>query len=203
MTDSVISNSLDPCRGSRDLVQPSWSIRSVADQDLLKVAQLLCESFYPPSSQWRWALPVLRVGIYQDLRTRLMTQSPKHSCFVAVMTHPRQNGQPGQEKIVGTVEVALRSLWLVRRPVPYLSNLAVAPNYRRQGIAQNLLLACEQVAITWKADFLYLNVLKTNSAAQRLYTKAGYCPELKSPWPRLGRSKRLLLRMQLSKRAAH
>jgi ribosomal protein S18 acetylase RimI-like enzyme len=177
---------------------PNFDIRIVEAKDLLNVAQLLCESFYPPTSNWHWALPVLRVGIYQDLRTRFITQSPKQACFVAVQTSQQQGHSPALEEIVGTVEVTLRSLWLVRRPVPYISNLAVSPNHRRQGVAQHLLLACEQAAVGWQSDFLYLNVLKTNVAAQRLYTKAKYCPEQQqSPWPRIGRSKRLLLRKHL------
>jgi ribosomal protein S18 acetylase RimI-like enzyme len=201
MTDSVISNS--PAlwaKGSQVSMGPNFDIRILEAEDLLNVAQLLCESFYPPTSNWHWALPVLRIGIYQDLRTRFITQSPKHACFVAVQTIQQQGHSPAS-KIVGTVEVTLRSLWLVQRPVPYISNLAVSPNHRRQGIAQHLLFACEQVAIGWQADFLYLNVLKTNVAAQRLYTKAKYCPEQQSPWPRIGRSKRLLLRKHLCQEA--
>ncbi|PZD71673.1 hypothetical protein C1752_05084 [Acaryochloris thomasi RCC1774] len=198
MTGPVISNS--PAlwaNGSQVLSGPSFSIRTVEDRDLLRVAQLLCESFYPPTSYWHWALPVLRVGIYQDLRTRFITQSPKHACFIAVKTGP---GDPSaQNNIIGTVEVTLRSLWLLRQPVPYISNLAVAPNHRRRGVAQHLLLACEQAATAWQTHFLYLNVLETNIAAQQLYTKAQYCrSEQQGLWPRLRRSKRILLRKHLS-----
>lgn len=169
-----------------------FQIRAVEAEDLLSVAQLLCDSFYPPTRYWRWVIPLLRVGIYQDLRSRFVAQSPKHACLVAVIPaiHPHQ-----QEQLVGTVEVTLKSLWWVRRPVPYLSNLAVAPSHRRQGVAQHLLLACEHIACTWHAKALYLNVLKANAAAQQLYTKADYQPDPTiTLWPRLGRSKRLLLR---------
>lgn len=198
MTGSVISNS--PAFGANGFLVlngPNFSIRTVTDRDLVRVAQILCESFYPPTSYWHWALPVLRVGIYQDLRTRLVTQSPKHACFVAVKAG--QDDQPEQNNIIGTVEVALRSLWLVRKPVPYISNLAVSPSYRRQGVAQHLLLACEQAATAWQANFLYLNVLETNVAAQQLYMKAQYYrSEQQGLWPRLRRSKRILLRKHLS-----
>jgi ribosomal protein S18 acetylase RimI-like enzyme len=184
-------------------VRESVHIRRVKEQDLLGVAHLLCESFYPQSSYWHWAVPLLRVGIYQDLRSRFITQPAKHICFVAVLTTSTP-GELTQETLVGTVEVALKSLWLLQRNVPYISNLAVAPHYRRRGIAQQLLLACEPVARVWHANTLYLNVLRTNAAAQHLYRKIEYLPEDStfcpfstiSIWP-LGQSKRLLMRKQL------
>ncbi|MGF1604073.1 MAG: GNAT family N-acetyltransferase [Thermosynechococcaceae cyanobacterium] len=172
-------------------------IRRVKEQDLLSIAHLLCTSFYPETSYWHWAVPLLRVGIYQDLRSRFVTQLSRHACFVATLKSSTPPGESAQETLVGTVEVTLKSLWLWQPPVPYISNLAVLPSYRRQGIAQNLLLTCEPVARSWSANDLYLNVLKTNAAAQSLYQKIDYSPEESKLWP-FGPSKRLLLRKRLA-----
>ncbi len=195
MTDYVMSNS----RTSWTIRSPislgaDFKLRSLEGQDLLSVAKLLCDSFYPPGSHWHWAIPLLRAGIYQDLRSRFVSQKPKHVCFVVVQASSTQ------QKLVGTVELTLKALWLLGSPIPYISNLAVSSEYRRQGVAQNLLLACEKAARSWNADSLYLNVLKTNTSAQRLYAKASYYsePQQRHLWPSLGRSNRLLLRKQLT-----
>ncbi|MGB7413025.1 MAG: GNAT family N-acetyltransferase [Thermosynechococcaceae cyanobacterium] len=171
-------------------------IRRVKEQDLLSIAHLLCTSFYPETSFWHWAVPLLRVGIYQDLRSRFVTQASRHACFVAILKSSTP-GESAQETLVGTVEITLKSLGLLQSPVPYISNLAVLPSHRRRGIAQHLLLACEPVARSWSANELYLNVLATNAAAQRLYQKVDYVSEEPKPWP-FGPSKRLLLRKPLA-----
>jgi len=57
----------------------------------------------------------------------------------------------------------------------YLSNLAVRPSYRRQGLAKQLLSACETlVRDKWDLPALYLHVDLHNTAAAQLYEACGY-----------------------------
>jgi len=77
----------------------------------------------------------------------------------------------------GTIELSLRTRpngWGRSRQVPYISNLAVLPQARRQGLARQLLLACEAIALEWGFDCLYLHVLEDNQRARSLYQSLGY-----------------------------
>lgn len=56
----------------------------------------------------------------------------------------------------------------------YISNLAVSPVYRRQGIARKLLLSCEPLALQWGYQEIYLHVLDDNEHAKQLYLKLNY-----------------------------
>jgi ribosomal protein S18 acetylase RimI-like enzyme len=76
----------------------------------------------------------------------------------------------------------------------YLSNLAVCPQFRRQGVASHLLALCEQMARQWYFSQLYLHVLEENPEAKYLYFKGGY--------ERLGTETRWdLLRLQQLRRS--
>jgi ribosomal protein S18 acetylase RimI-like enzyme len=58
---------------------------------------------------------------------------------------------------------------------PLMSNLAVGKEYRRRGLAEDLVKAAEQLALReWGYDECYLFVEKQNKAAVRLYRKLGY-----------------------------
>ncbi|MBE9127661.1 GNAT family N-acetyltransferase [Coleofasciculus sp. LEGE 07092] len=151
------------------------TIRTAQDLDLTALAKILADSFHPRKGFLRWVHPILRLGIYEDLRNRLRGSSPHYTCFVAVtatsgVAHP-------VEKLTGTVEVALRSSpsWqFPNRRYPYISNLAVKKSCRRQGIAQQLLLECERKSLEWGFADIYLHVLEDNYQARQLYLKMGY-----------------------------
>lgn len=138
--------------------------------------------------------------MYEDLRQRLRSPiSPDYVCLVAIASP-----SSSYANVVGTVEVALRSTYPLQirsNFYPYLSNLAVQPNYRRQGVAQKLLLACEEIVLEQGFNELYLHVLEDNYPAQQLYFKAGYRLEHADPlwcsWL-LGQPRRNLLYKQLT-----
>jgi ribosomal protein S18 acetylase RimI-like enzyme len=74
--------------------------------------------------------------------------------------------------IIGTVEMSRRHMgvWAFGRPQQiYLSNLAIAENCRRQGVARQLLQAAERQARDWGFRELYLHVMMDNLAARNLY----------------------------------
>ncbi|MBK4731239.1 GNAT family N-acetyltransferase [Oxynema sp. CENA135] len=147
-----------------------FTIATAVPEDLPKIADILTESFHGPNDPMCWLNPLLRVGIHEDLRTRLRSRSPHYICLVAVTPSPVREA-------IATVEMALRSPhpWpLDTSSFPYLSNLAVAPHSRRRGAARHLLLACEEIAREWGYQELYLHVLENNRPARRLYFKMGY-----------------------------
>jgi GNAT superfamily N-acetyltransferase len=60
------------------------------------------------------------------------------------------------------------------RGVPVLSNLQVAADRRRQGVATAIMTAAEQYARGRGRTHIALGVTGTNAAARRLYTRRGY-----------------------------
>jgi ribosomal protein S18 acetylase RimI-like enzyme len=175
-------------------------IRKVQAADLSEVSLLITESFHPEGDWLSWLSPLLRLGIHQDLYGRLTSGCPHYSCLVGVASAAHQS------EILGTVEVAVRSVssWgSCPQRSPYISNLAVRPDCRRQGVGKQLLLACERVITVWGFRDLYLHVLESNQPARELYGKAGYrIQQADSFWSStlLGQPRRLLLHKPLSRR---
>lgn len=170
-----------------------FQIRAATVNDLTDVAQIIAESFHSQKGIWGWAFPLLRIGIYEDLRHRLASSAPHHICLVAVNTT-----SDTVNKLVATVELGVRfsDTWTeVGKSFPYLSNLAVHPKYRRQGAASRLLEASEKVAREWGFEDLYLHVLENNHQARQLYFKQGYrVHKVESNWnPLLLRPSRQIL----------
>lgn len=56
----------------------------------------------------------------------------------------------------------------------YLHNIAVADDYRRQGIAKKLMDKCCDFLQSKGVDKIFLEVRKSNSNAQNLYKKCGF-----------------------------
>lgn len=149
-------------------------VRTARPNDLKRVAEVLALCFHPPEGILFWMYPLFKLGVYEDLRTRARSASPHYQCLVAskqVLTSASTNEQ---EEILGTVEISLRCEWPTTPHTAYISNLAVSPNCRRQGIARKLLSKCEQIAREWGFEELYLHVLEDNHVAKQLYLNSGY-----------------------------
>ncbi len=195
----------EPAPAGQDAVAASashFTIRTAQARDLATLAEILTDSFHPETGLVRWLHPLLRLGIYEDLRNRLRSASPHYLCLVAVATDSTVAGS--REELVGTVELTLRSppSWQSRSSqYPYISNLAVRQSCRRQGVARQLLLACERTSLEWGFQDLYLHVLENNHQARQLYLKTEYqlcrVEPSYSAWL-LGRPKRLFLHKNLS-----
>jgi ribosomal protein S18 acetylase RimI-like enzyme len=153
-------------------------IRTVRQQDLQMLTDVLAGSFHRRDGMAGWLYPLFRMGIYEDLRSRLRNKSPHQACLVAICTPNSASPNPqSANSIAGTIEISLRSQHLLQPRNSqhlYLSNLAVRAEYRRQGVAQQLLNTCERIALEWGHRDLYLHVLENNYKARRLYMKAGY-----------------------------
>ncbi len=175
-----------------------FQIRAAAPADLTAVSQIIAESFHSQKGLWQWTFPLLRLGIYEDLKHRLTLPPSQHVCLVAVDT--TMDVMP---QLVGTVEIGVRfsDSWMhLGRSFPYLSNLAVHPQYRRQGAASILLQAAEKITHSWGFQDLYLHVLESNHPAQELYFKLGYrVYKIESHWNAFffGRSRQIFLRKHI------
>ncbi|MGP1384719.1 MAG: GNAT family N-acetyltransferase [Thainema sp.] len=165
-----------------------YHIQQARRQDVDALTDLLISSFYTPfDGMTRWLYPLLYFGIREDLRGRLRSQKPYYACLVATHAAHALNDTPVSNTavapssssglILGTVEIALKQTypWQIQPSDSlYISNLAVRAGYRRQGVAQALLQQCEQMARTWRFQFIYLHVLETNVKARSLYRKLDY-----------------------------
>ncbi|MGB3766734.1 MAG: GNAT family N-acetyltransferase [Phormidesmis sp.] len=181
----------------------SVRIRAARLEDLPQIAAVLLGSFYPKIEATHWLYWLMRIGIREDIRTRLKTHSSQYACLVAAKVSLTDSKQMSAGAVVGTIEIAQRpcETWRLFPPRrAYLSNLAVDPTYRRQGAAKQLLHTCERVALQWGFHHTYLHVMADNQAAQALYAQAGYQPfEVSNPiMAGLGlRPERLLLSKRL------
>jgi ribosomal protein S18 acetylase RimI-like enzyme len=178
-------------------------IRAATPKDLTALAEILADSFHSRAGINGWIYPVMRLGIYEDIRNRLNSASPHYICLVAVVSATTRPNS--WEYLVGTVEMGLRSNYpwpfSSSSQYPYLSNLAVHQDCRRQGTAQQLLLKCERIALGWGFQNLYLHVLENNHQARNLYFKLGYrLHRIDGSWISLllGQPRRLLLHKHLS-----
>lgn len=172
--------------------QTAFLIRTARQQDMAVLAEVLASSFHPQDGWMRWFYPVLKAGIYEDLKSRLHTRGAHYACLVAVKPLKEQLAAELAERITpaavslltgrgdllaGSVELNLKTPSLLQpwnHKYLYISNLAVKTEYRRQGVAQQLLQTCDRIALDWGFRDLYLHVLENNHAARRLYAKAGY-----------------------------
>ena len=149
-------------------------IRPAQLEDINKLGDVLTQSFHPRSGFIFWFYPLLKLGVCEDLRTRLRSSMPNYTCLVAIK--PSNQLTAEIEQIVGTVELSVRNTyyWCSRKQYPYIANLAVTHNQRRKGVASQLLSKCEQIAYSWGFENIYLHVLENNHQAKELYFRYGY-----------------------------
>jgi ribosomal protein S18 acetylase RimI-like enzyme len=181
--------------------EPQLIIRIVEAKDLKGLAEVLVDSFHPRQGLWYFFYPLFKLGIYEDLRSRLRTSSPHNKCLVA--SRVVESVTAGRfEEVVGTVEISLRAGTTTNKRYPYISNLAVSHHYRRQGVARKLLYRCEQIAQEWGCRSILLHVLEDNYSARLLYFSCGYRFDrvecTLSSWL-FKKPRRLLLRKSMSK----
>jgi ribosomal protein S18 acetylase RimI-like enzyme len=178
-------------------------IRTVRKPDLAGLSDILASSFHSQDGTWGWLYPLLRTGIYEDLRTRIQTKNKHYACLVAARCISSSEAEQaakiqrslqlrsplhpawvppiyatiGSDRPLGTVEISVKTPPPWQSPhtrYVYLSNLAVHEDARRQGVAQQLLHTSERVALDWGFQDIYLHVLENNQTARRLYLRAGY-----------------------------
>jgi ribosomal protein S18 acetylase RimI-like enzyme len=98
--------------------------------------------------------------------------------------------KPGSKELLGFVDLSLQTQSLdALKPLPYilrvgkygsvalrpyLCNLLVAPEYRRQGLGKRLVDKCIDTAMEWGHSELFLHVQETTPAPLNLYLKMGF-----------------------------
>lgn len=85
--------------------------------------------------------------------------SNEHARFFVALCEGQVAGYIGAHNIVGEV---------------YITNVAVFPQFRRQGIAEALIKNLVDISQAEKAEFITLEVRKSNMGAINLYTKMGF-----------------------------
>jgi ribosomal protein S18 acetylase RimI-like enzyme len=203
-----------------------FQVRRANLQDLQPLTHILINCFHITHPNQEWLRPFVQFTFREELRQRLRSTSPYYACWVALQFPPlTSQGWEGvleseakNAMLIGTVEMDLRYANFRRSKTPqipqtgsknaigaegsylYVSNLAVAQEFRRQGAAKHLLGLCEQTARNWGFEELYLHVLEDNQEAQQLYFKGGYQLQCIDPgWGILWfeQPRRLLLRKLL------
>ena len=155
-------------------------IRAVREEEIHCVADIITRSFHFDRGWMAWFTPLFKLGIAEDLRHRLRSSVPSSAnphksqqqvCSIAVYPDLQQ------QQVIGTIEVGVRTAHY-RYPAPhryvYISNLAVGRDFRRRGVAQQLLKDCEQLAQSWGYSELHLHVMGDNERGRNLYEKLGY-----------------------------
>ncbi len=185
-SEEVLEGVLEEVSGRSPKESPaSVRVRAARTEDLPRIIAVLLSSFYPNVEATHWFYWLMRIGIREDIRTRLKTHSSQYACLVAARVSSTVSKQQSAGTVVGTVEISQRpcETWRFFPPKrAYLSNLAIDPACRRQGAAKQLLHTCESVALQWGFDCTYLHVMADNQAARALYLQAGYQPcEVSNP----------------------
>jgi ribosomal protein S18 acetylase RimI-like enzyme len=162
-------NSAHPSQTSQDKDSFSFRIENCKYADLNVVSDIIMDSFYDGKVGWRRLLKLAELNRLQLNFPYVDTDL--HRMLVAVMTSsPDDTIKVSERIVVGFVDVDARPCKPeIKLPRPYLSDLAVDPNYRRRGIAQALIETCEEFVQNIPKKELYIRVEETNEAAVEMY----------------------------------
>lgn len=166
------------------------SLRRMELKDIPQVSQIEREAFPPPWPATNFKRDLSLNGLthylvaYESSRRRNeppasiapqnVVAPPTRSAFQMVRSilqrlpgwdHPSQDGM---ECILG-----FAAIWFMADE-SHLSNIAVRRSHQHCGIGELLVISVIKLAIEQSARFVTLEVRRTNSTAQRLYTKCGF-----------------------------
>jgi ribosomal protein S18 acetylase RimI-like enzyme len=80
-------------------------------------------------------------------------------------------------KLAGLAHCSFTNSTWLQKPDLYLEDLFVAPEFRRRGFGEKLILECSAVAKAAGARRLYWQTQRSNESAQALYRKVGTLSE--------------------------
>lgn len=185
-------------RYRRRLHSGDVEVREIRDEESDEVAALLTDVFAEEMGTRYRPYLLQQVGNYVKDKRRA---SPDVVCLVAV--HVERDS--GQEHVVGTAEVSFeattRSTYQLQPPDEhaYMCNLAVAETHRRMGCGSLLLASCEELAVLFGKEELYVHVRLVDEPARKMYRKTGYHTwKMEGPMMSIGRRRRALLRKKLT-----
>ncbi len=172
------------------LTQSDVLVHPASLSHLNELAYVLTMAFHPPVGAQGLVWPILKFGIQEDLRRRLGQTATLYCCL----------GAWSKAGLVGTLEIGLRQTSAHdASQTPYIANLAVLNEWRRQGVGRQLITMAEAVAASWNYHEVYLHVLAGNTAARRLYQSLNYRVQRVQPvpWWAVGAEQQLLLTKNL------
>ncbi|KAI2508378.1 FR47-like protein [Fragilaria crotonensis] len=200
------SSKFDSQQDEQQQQRQEFTIRNCKYADLKAVSDIIVDSFYTDNMKSSPFAAVLKLGELNRLQQNFpYNDSERHVMLVATTTDSSQDsakpsGSNGG-KIVGFVDVDARpATRRIDPPRPYLSDLAVHPDYRRNGIATILIQTCEALvhsgrvrvsaattsvednSSSSKADHptgslkreMFIRVERENAAAIQMYEKFDY-----------------------------
>jgi ribosomal protein S18 acetylase RimI-like enzyme len=153
--------------------------RLAAFNDLKPFSKILVNTFEGEDTQNSTALRVVKAtGVMLDLESRFLQMKKLNQSYgLFLATIKSSNDCSNQPSIIGGIEVGNWTSQFLEldEQLPFLSNLAVLPNYRRKGIATNLVAVGETYAKTcFEQRWLYAAVDKQNQIALHFYQKLNY-----------------------------
>lgn len=149
-------------------------IRNATPKDLKSASYILTKAFFSFNI---FTTPFEWLNIYLSLQDNVLETNNQYYMLVAIQRHPSQLKE--KESVIGICEVDDRkTVNLDPAPRPYICNLAIGTERRRQGIGKAFISICEHKAQhEWQKDFLYLRVRRKNNVALDMYYGLGYVLE--------------------------
>lgn len=149
-------------------------IRNATQKDLKSASKILTDAFFSFNV---FTTPFERLNTFLSLQDTLPETNNQYYMLVACQRHPSQSKD--KESVLGICEVDDRKTYNANpAPRPYICNLAIDSERRRQGIGNAFIKICEHKAQhEWQKDFLYLRVRRKNIVALEMYYRLGYVLE--------------------------
>lgn len=180
-----------------------WGVRRmvVVGEEMRMVATVQAEAFHEPVPLFNdFFLDFFRAEVLSALIYRLRNSAPdRYACLVAESVDG-SNSLIAPE-LVGVVDVTVQGDGDVLRHLKgtkeylYVSGIAVLIKFRRRKVATVLLEACDVLSRRWGFKHLALRAYEEDSAARKLYAKAGYAVVASDPlwftW--FGKKRRVLM----------
>ena len=157
-------------------------IRDAQEQDMAKASTIVADGDDKQRNFFSGAIE--RFETYATLTSSFQTyrfangDNIRFRMLVALIaTSSKEEGDDGEEVIIGFCQVddCMPKGEMNPDPRPYLSNLAIDSQYRRQGYGKKLLEKCESIVRDeWNQEYLYLRTEESNVISRSMYSSCGY-----------------------------
>ncbi|KAG7348823.1 acyl-CoA N-acyltransferase [Nitzschia inconspicua] len=171
--ESILSSSTE--QSSR---KPTFTIRQCEYSELSQVADIMMDSFYTESGIWKRLYQLAELNRLQQNFAYPDTVDQHQMLVVELAQDDDDDKDNNTPIIVGFCDIDARPLpvdFATQLPRPYLSDLCISPNYRRQGLAKALVQEAERFCIhTLDSKVLWIRVQEANPVAMAMYQQLGY-----------------------------
>ncbi|XP_008803790.2 uncharacterized protein LOC103717252 [Phoenix dactylifera] len=161
-----------------------WGVRRMVEvgEEIRRVAYVQAEAFHVPVPLFNdLFFKFFEAEVLSALMYRIRNSPPdRYACLVVESVNVPDLLRAPEHELVGVVDVTVQRDEEVLRHLEgveeylYVSGMAVLKKFRRQKVATILLKACDALSLLWGYRYLALRAYEDDSAAQNLYSKAGY-----------------------------